>query len=457
MSDTCRSCWLCRVAALATIVLGQTCIPRSCREPQCVGYSKKTGPFYIITRKNHVSTQVMRDFTSNGGGWIIFLNRYTDALHFSAALHRWIGFTDDDFDHTVSDAGDSMGTTGLTFATPAYANDTQQLACAKTLDGGWWFKEADTTCVSSFLTGRYRLPGEDRRSCMHWFGATGTDCLKAVKMMVREAAQQVPPTRVSASQATAAGTANLVVRHLNYVCVQTLDIDRASPYWSFDERSRRVTCCRLLFNQTIGQLRIILPKFVASCSPSKKCLNGGTCSLEGKCKCNRRFTGLRCQVRCPCKNGGGCITTNTDYCECPQGTTGKQCETVLPKSNFEFIAGIVAGAIVFSMICVTVVVVIRSRRRRIQKEAEQAELERQRQKSKKKMPFDFNMSDYSESWWSMIDAAKLRRNLSHMFQTSQLSAFSNMSKLSLMDAASMMGPPGRSKSRSKTRSGDISR
>ena len=71
---------------------------------------------------------------------------------------------------------------------------------------------------------------------------------------------------------------------------------------------------------------------------SNPCLNGGTCSEDGKsykCLCYSRFTGSRCEhdsnpcASSPCLNNGYCVKQKDSYrCECSENTSGSRCEYV---------------------------------------------------------------------------------------------------------------------------------
>ncbi|VDM29704.1 unnamed protein product, partial [Toxocara canis] len=50
--------------------------------------------------------------------------------------------------------------------------------------------------------------------------------------------------------------------------------------------------------------------------------------LKGKCHCQPRFEGKRCEIE-PCLNGGMRSTFSSNgKCYCPYGLTGEKCETV---------------------------------------------------------------------------------------------------------------------------------
>ncbi|RWS17791.1 neurogenic locus protein delta-like protein [Dinothrombium tinctorium] len=76
------------------------------------------------------------------------------------------------------------------------------------------------------------------------------------------------------------------------------------------------------------------------CTNHKPCQNGGTCKNTGpgyySCQCPEGFTGKDCETpltNCaqqPCVNGGICktLSPNNYTCECPLGYVGKNCETL---------------------------------------------------------------------------------------------------------------------------------
>ena len=66
---------------------------------------------------------------------------------------------------------------------------------------------------------------------------------------------------------------------------------------------------------------------------SMRCENGGTCvsSPSLKCVCPQGFSGRRCESYDPCmsmrcENGGACISMPTLKCKCLNGFTGLHCE-----------------------------------------------------------------------------------------------------------------------------------
>jgi hypothetical protein len=66
---------------------------------------------------------------------------------------------------------------------------------------------------------------------------------------------------------------------------------------------------------------------------NKSCING-TCSF-GKCKCNTKFEGDKCDIEILCKNktcdnGGTCYN---GICTCQQGFSGSNCSTIQPMSS----------------------------------------------------------------------------------------------------------------------------
>uniref|UniRef100_A0A915BW90 EGF-like domain-containing protein n=1 Tax=Parascaris univalens TaxID=6257 RepID=A0A915BW90_PARUN len=57
------------------------------------------------------------------------------------------------------------------------------------------------------------------------------------------------------------------------------------------------------------------------------CLNGGSI-IDGKCHCQPRFEGIRCESE-PCLNGGMKSSSSSNgKCHCPYGLTGEKCETI---------------------------------------------------------------------------------------------------------------------------------